>query len=142
METEADVIILGAGLAGLSAAIPLGKRAIVLERDSRPGSLARTEHFGGYWFDRVIHLLYFADRGTEERIINLPGIHLDPCPPMAWVECSAGTVRFPFQLHLHGLNPKIAANCLRDCVRMWMDPPRQAPRNFQEILLQTFGRSM
>jgi monoamine oxidase len=55
--TETDVVIIGAGLAGLGAAAALrdaGKRAVVLEASGRIGGRAWTDYpaaLGGVWFD-------------------------------------------------------------------------------------------
>jgi monoamine oxidase len=55
--TETDVVIIGAGLAGLGAATALrdaGKRAVVLEASGRTGGRAWTSYpaaLGGVWFD-------------------------------------------------------------------------------------------
>ena len=55
--TDTDIVIIGAGLAGLGAAAALrdaGKRAVVLEASSRVGGRAWTDHppsLGGVWFD-------------------------------------------------------------------------------------------
>jgi protoporphyrinogen oxidase len=139
---DVPVLILGAGLAGLAAAATLGDSALVLERDARPGGLVRTECFKGYWFDRVIHLLYFADAHTERRILDLLGSDLQPCPPLAWVECSAGTARFPLQLHLGSLDPRTVVECLVDFINLSLSPEKSRPQNFEELLLQQFGRTM
>jgi protoporphyrinogen oxidase len=137
-----DVLILGSGLTGLSAAWELGDRATVIEREDRPGGLVRTERLGDYWFDHVVHLLYFQDPDTERRIRGLLGNVLAPCPPRAWVETPHGTTRFPFQLNLGGLNPETCVRCLKDLAELTYRPPAQTPRNFEEMLLLTFGRAM
>ncbi len=55
--TETDVVIIGAGLAGLGAAAALrdaGRRAVVLEASGRVGGRAWTDYpaaLGGVWFD-------------------------------------------------------------------------------------------
>lgn len=55
--TETDVVIIGAGLAGLGAAAAVrdaGRRAVVLEASNRVGGRAWTTHpaaLGGVWFD-------------------------------------------------------------------------------------------
>lgn len=139
---DTPILILGAGVAGLSAGATLGSRAIVLERDDRPGGLVRTECFNGYWFDRVIHLLYFPDARTEQRVRDLLGSDLQPCPPVAWVECQSGTARFPLQLHLGGLDPGTVVDCLVDFVNLSLVPETSRPRNFEEVLLQQFGQTM
>jgi monoamine oxidase len=55
--TDTDIVIVGAGLAGLGAAAAVrdaGKRAIILEASNRVGGRAWTDHppaLGGVWFD-------------------------------------------------------------------------------------------
>jgi len=142
MTHECDYLILGAGLTGLAAANVLGNRAVVLERDERPGGLVKAECFDGYWFDHVIHVLYFADPKTESRIRTLLGDVLQPCPPEAWVETSAGTVRFPFQMHLGGLEPSVVVRCLRDLAEVTFNPTSEPPANYEDLLLRSFGRGM
>ena len=142
MPTRTDVLILGSGLTGLAAAWVLADRATILERDSRPGGLVRTERFGDYWFDRVLHLLYFQDPDTERRVRALLGDTLAPCPPVAWCETAFGTTRFPFQMNLRGLDVDTRAACVRDLAEVTFRPAARAAENFEQHLLATFGRSM
>jgi protoporphyrinogen oxidase len=139
-----DVVVLGAGVAGLAAATTLGEHAVVVEKDERPGGLVRTDFRDGYWFDRVLHLLHFRDPVTEERIHALLGADLARCVPVAWVECPAGTVRFPFQTNLGGLDEDVAVRCVEDFARVsFAGVENDAPAaNFEEYLLRSFGRSM
>lgn len=58
--TESDVVVVGAGLAGLSAAIELtraGLNVIVLEASSTPGGRVRTDQLDGFRLDRGFQLL-------------------------------------------------------------------------------------
>jgi protoporphyrinogen oxidase len=139
---DVDTLILGGGVAGLAAALPLGDGAVVLERNARPGGLVRTECFSGYWFDHVLHLLHVSDAAMEARFRSLLGDDLARCPPEAWVETTAGTTRFPFQMNLHGLDAEVVVRCLRDLARVTFAGPSPAPRNFHDVLLSTFGREM
>ncbi|MFL5495540.1 MAG: protoporphyrinogen/coproporphyrinogen oxidase [Gemmatimonadales bacterium] len=141
MTDSADVVILGGGVAGLATASVLGSRALVLERGERPGGLVRTENFGGYWFDHVIHLLYFADPEVQHRVLDIVGQDLQPCPPLAYVELSEGAARFPFQIHLADLPAETALRCLRDFAVANAHSPGE-PRNYAELLRQTFGKAM
>ena len=55
-----DVVVVGAGLAGLTAGALLahaGKRVLVVEADQRPGGYAHALERGEYTFDRADHLL-------------------------------------------------------------------------------------
>jgi protoporphyrinogen oxidase len=141
MLEEVDVLVLGAGLTGLAAGSVLGDRALVLEKEARPGGLVRTERFGDYWFDHVLHLLYFEDATTEARVRDLVGDALEPCTPEAWVETRAGTVRFPLQMHLGGLDPEAVVDCIGDLVAAASLPPEPPPSTYEEMLLRSFGRS-
>ena len=65
--TETDVVIIGAGLAGLGAAATVrdsGKRVLVLEASGRPGGRAWTDYppaLGGVWFDMGAVWLHDAE---------------------------------------------------------------------------------
>jgi protoporphyrinogen oxidase len=139
METE--VLILGGGVAGLAAATVLKDQSIVLEREGRPGGLVRSECFSGFWFDRVLHLLYFPDDATKERVLQLVP-ELASCPPVAWVETAAGITRYPIQTHLHGLRSKVVAACLEDLARAAFCPVSKPPGNFAEMLEASFGSAL
>ena len=66
--TAAQVVIVGAGPAGLTAAFELagrGAAVTVLEKDVRPGGIARTEAYKGYHFDIGGHRFF-----TKEPEVN------------------------------------------------------------------------
>jgi protoporphyrinogen oxidase len=143
VHVDAEYLILGGGVAGLAAAAELGTRAVVLEREARPGGLVRTECRDGYWFDHVLHLLHVADEGVQRRMERLLGDVLAPCPPVAWIECAAGTVRYPFQQNLGGLEHEAAVRCLADYARACFGPADgEPPADFEALLRRTFGAAM
>jgi phytoene dehydrogenase-like protein len=59
------VLVLGAGLAGISAALALEGRYRLLEREARPGGLCRTELRDGFAFDATGHWLHLRDPGIR-----------------------------------------------------------------------------
>src|SRR5664279_1029883 len=68
---NADVIIIGAGLGGLAAAISAqdaGLTTVVLEAAAEPGGLARSFRHDGYTFDCSGHLLHLAHSATRELV--------------------------------------------------------------------------
>jgi protoporphyrinogen oxidase len=140
--TMAEVLVLGGGLGGLSVASCLGQRALLLERASQPGGLVRSFEIDGWWFDHVIHLLHFRDDSTKARIRRLLGDVLQPCKPVAYVVCEAGTARFPIQDHLGHLDAATAAACVADLTRESAGPAAQRVANYQELLLRSFGESL
>jgi protoporphyrinogen oxidase len=82
---EYDVVIVGAGFTGLTAAYELakaGRKVLVLEQDSAPGGLAGTFHmnngvvvekFYHHWFNNDVYVPELVkELGLEERILTLP----------------------------------------------------------------------
>jgi phytoene dehydrogenase-like protein len=74
METTSDVVVVGAGLAGLTCT-QLVRRAglTVTVIDAHPGGRARSDVQGGYAFNRGAHALYLG--GATERVLKQLGIN-------------------------------------------------------------------
>jgi protoporphyrinogen oxidase len=143
MEERGEFLVLGGGVAGLAAGVELGERAIVLERESRPGGLVVSDEFEGYWFDRVLHLLHFPDEALQRRIQEIVGDDLAPCPPVAWIECAGGNVRYPFQLNVGGLEEGSRNRCLADFARASFGADSgEPPADYEDLLVRAFGREM
>lgn len=67
-----DVVILGAGLAGLTAGYVLTRSGMdvhILERDATAGGLAKTVHHGGFRFDLGGHR-FITDSEKIERLVR------------------------------------------------------------------------
>ncbi|VAW62446.1 hypothetical protein MNBD_GAMMA10-69 [hydrothermal vent metagenome] len=134
-------IIIGGGLAGLSTATELGEHSLILEKEKNIGGLVQSSQFDGYWYDHVLHLLYFNSKNTENKIKSLLGEILKPVTSTAWVESISGTVKFPMQVNLHGLPVNVVSSCIRDLAETSYGV-NKAPENFEEWLLFTFGKSL
>lgn len=78
-EPDVDVVVIGAGLAGLGAATALreaGRRALVLEASDRIGGRAWTAYpaaLGGVWFDMGAVWLHSAERNPLVPIAQAAG---------------------------------------------------------------------
>lgn len=63
-----DVVVIGGGIAGLTAAIYLahaGRSVTVLEQSSEVGGRARTSIIDGYYFNQGPHALYLSGAGAK-----------------------------------------------------------------------------
>ena len=141
---QTDFLILGAGVTGLAAAAALEEQAVVLEKESTPGGLVRSKCFNGnYWFDNVLHILHFKDKTTQERIMAMLGDVLQPCPPVAWIECKEGVALYPFQLNIGGLNEAARNRCIADYAKVYFHKNEdEKAGNYAAYLKSTFGDAM
>lgn len=82
-----DVIVIGSGMGGLTAAALLskaGKRVLVIERHDRPGGYAHAFKRGKYVLDAAVHLIGGCERteseagGLIDRLLRLLGVR-DRC---------------------------------------------------------------
>lgn len=135
-----ESIILGAGLAGLSAGYHLQSRATVLEKDSRVGGLVKTVNYNGYWFDHVLHLLHFQSFPIQDTILDLLGSDIYPIDPEAWVETSQGTSRYPLQMNLKGQSQEAITQTIADLKTAINQTPKLKASNFEEMLEFSFGK--
>lgn len=116
--THTDVVIIGAGLAGLAAGVGAARRGlscVVLERDAEPGGFARSFRSEGYTFDCSGHLLHLARPETRELVDSTSGLE-------NWTELSRHSairmqdawIPYPFQLHLAFAPDHVREECLAE----------------------------
>jgi protoporphyrinogen oxidase len=124
-ELDYDIVIIGAGPAGLSAAIAAeraGKKVVTLEAEAVPGGLTRSFERDGYTFDCSGHLLHLAN----DQALALVE---EATPPDAWnriarnsvISLGGRIIPYPFQLHLAYASEEVRLDCLENL-------PREAPQ--------------
>src|SRR6267143_6971163 len=67
--SEKDVVIIGAGPAGLTAAYELckaGMRSVILEKDTAVGGISKTVNYKGYHFDIGGHRFFTKVKAVED----------------------------------------------------------------------------
>ncbi len=128
-----DVIVIGAGLAGLRCALELaraGREVVVLEAADRVGGRQRTDEVDGFLLDRgfqVLNPAYPALRG----VVDLDALRLRPFPVGARVRRAAGvaTVAHPLR-HPQHLAATLSSGLLSvseiGALVRWLAPARTA----------------
>jgi protoporphyrinogen oxidase len=145
--TERHDVILGAGLAGLSAAYTLQELGEThwqtYERDERVGGHARSIEVDGYVFDYGPHILFAADPEIGALIRDLLGTNFTAQSREAYIYHHAYGLytRFPFQAHLYGLPTHVVLECLSGLVTAIEQRARGDfhPRNYDEWMRGFFG---
>lgn len=116
-DSGAPVVIIGAGLAGLTAGRTLrdaGMDYLIIEAEDRPGGLCRSETVDGFTFDYTGHLLHLRDGESRDLILELTGDHLVEHTRRASVYVKEVLVDYPIQAHFGKLPAPYAGQCLEE----------------------------
>jgi protoporphyrinogen oxidase len=140
------VIIIGAGLSGLSAAWHLEKKGIdtvVFEKESEIGGLCRSKNINGFIFDYDGHLLHFRHRYTFDLVSSLLKNNLVEHHRNAWVYSQNTFTHYPFQGNFYGLPTAIAKECLLGFIEASKNGHASKENlNFLDWINQTFGNGI
>jgi protoporphyrinogen oxidase len=137
---SAPIQILGAGLAGLSAARSLGARCEIHEKLAHAGGHVITLEEDGFRFDRTGHLLHLRDPEMRDWLSKLLDGQLVTVDRMSRVFSHGVYTRYPYQANTFGLPKEIAYECLMgllEAERVKDSTPE--PHNFEEFCLKHFG---
>jgi len=140
---KVDVLILGGGLAGLSAAYhlrQLGKiEALVAEKGRTPGGTAGTLDQDGFKFDHTGHLLHLHDEYGKRLILDLLKDNWAMHQRSSWIYSQGAYTRYPFQGNTFGLPEKTVDECLLGYFKTVHRPEKARNASFKEWSLKTFG---
>jgi protoporphyrinogen oxidase len=136
----AEIIILGGGLAGLSAAYHLKKGYRLFEKEERAGGLCRSNQVKGFTFDYTGHLLHFRSSYAKDLVCRLLGNNIKEHRRKAWIFSKKVFTRYPFQANTYGLPAEVIAECLLGFIEtIKKSPSLPAANNFKEWIHQQFG---
>ena len=143
--STSPIVILGAGLTGLSAAFhlqPLG--SLVLERETEVGGLCRTRVEAGFTFDCTGHLLHLRDAGVRALVERILPDAFARHDRRALVHSHGVYTPYPFQANLHGLPPAVVQECVGGFVESLLRREREGEPDlsrlgFREWVEKTFG---
>jgi protoporphyrinogen oxidase len=135
-----SALVLGAGLAGLSAAFHLKRPCLILERHRNPGGLVSTVQHGGFLFDLAPHAFFTNDDYALRLFIRLVGESNVLVHDQNARVCLNGVLsRFPIQASLHGQPPEVIADCLDGLAHALYSPEVTEAADFRQWVLASFG---
>lgn len=141
-QSSTPTLILGAGLAGLSAALHLrqaGGEARVIEQAPHVGGHAITVEEAGYRFDLTGHLLHLRDPGMRALVTGLLGERLLAVARRSRVYSHGVYTRYPFQANTFGLPPGVAHECVMGFLQARARPAESEPGDFEAWCRAHFG---
>ncbi len=144
MTAGGDVLVLGGGLAGLSAAYHLGGAFRVVEKDARVGGFCQTETRDGFSFDRTGHWLHLRDAGMKKLVDRLLGGNQVQLRRSAKIYQHGKFTPYPYQVNTHELPPEVAAECVLGFIDAQLGPGGAAlrakePATFGDFIRRHLG---
>ena len=136
-----DVLIIGAGLAGLCAAREIRRPFILLEKEDTPGGLARSVHSNGSTYDYTGHLLHLHDLGLEDFIEELLHGRMLSVERKAGIFTMERFLPYPFQANFHPLPREIVKECLLGYIRA-REEEWSEPESFAQWAQAAFGEGI
>ncbi len=139
MKTHADIVIIGAGMSGLTAAYCLGDQCTLLERHDAVGGLCRSETVKEFTFDYAGHVLHFNGSGRDDFLLSMLGPYVQRHERNAWVHSQGTLVKYPFQAHLHGMPERIVNECVSGLESALREEGPSQASHFEDWVVRHFG---
>jgi len=143
-----DILIIGAGLSGLSAAYVFEKRRaryLLAEKRQKAGGLASSICKNGFVFDYSGHLLHFHKPQTKKLVLSLLRGNYSLIKRRAAVSSSGILVPFPFQANLYKLPHNERKECVLEFLKAQkrqINRPDFRPKYFRDWSLWFYGRGI
>ena len=137
----AEVVIIGAGLTGISAAYHFECYGfddyLLFERESAPGGLCRSIMQDGFTFDYTGHLLHINDshfRSLIEKHVGFENLHT--INRRSFIYSHNTYTKYPFQVNLFGLPKQVIIDCIIGYINR---PTVENSLMFREWIQTNFG---
>ncbi|MBI3631723.1 MAG: FAD-dependent oxidoreductase [Candidatus Staskawiczbacteria bacterium] len=143
MTPKTEILIVGAGLSGLSAAYHLGKnkKVRIIEKENRPGGLAVTDNVNDFRFDKTGHLLHLKNPEMKKWIIDENfKKHILLLHRISRIWSYGRYTRYPFQSNTYGLPKAVAKECIDEFLKIQAHPLTKEVRTFADFIYHHFGK--
>ena len=136
-----QIIIIGAGLTGLSAAYHLEKKGftdyIIIEKELKAGGLCRSVFQDGFIFDYTGHLLHSNNAYFDSFIREIGHIHFNKIDRHSAIYSQSIYTDYPYQQNLYGLPTPTIIECIEGYLSR--ETSIEDPKSFAEWVLKFFG---
>jgi UDP-galactopyranose mutase len=132
------ITIIGAGLAGLSAAYHLKTDYTVLEKDPEVGGLCKSVNIDDYVFDYAPHILFTHNHYVRDLFHRVLKDNIQIQIRRAYIYLMSTYIKYPFEVNLYPLPEKVKEECIMGV----MNRPSIEPSNFYEWIQSTVGRGI
>lgn len=138
----AKIVILGAGLSGLSAAYHLEKKGFnsykLFEKEGSIGGLCSSITADGFTFDFTGHVIHIHNEIFKNFVEYTIGFNnLLEITRNSWVYSHDVYTRYPFQRHLFGLPAHVISECIKGFAKKTKQPSDIL--NFPDWINHHFG---
>lgn len=136
------IVILGAGLTGLSLAYHLEKQGFfdyqIFEKDSRPGGLLKSIQQDGYTFDHTGHFLHISNSLFENFLNDVFDLgKMNMLSRRSYIYSHGTYTPYPFQKNLYGLPTSVISECIAGFAERRKHI--RNPKNFYQWVAKNFG---
>lgn len=139
------IVIVGAGLAGLSTAYHLsGTPYRLYEREEQVGGLCRSYQKDGFTFDYTGHLLHFRQPEIKALVERLLAGKLQRHNRKSFIYSHKTYTEYPFQVNTYGLPAEVVRDCLLGFIATLTKPAANVAkdRSFKQWILDNLGEGM
>ena len=142
----ADAVVIGAGPAGLTAALEFCRRdyrPLVLEKDVQVGGISKTTRYRGYYFDLGGHRFFSKSDYVNRFWRDILGDDFLLRPRLSRIYYQGRFFSYPPQLWnaLAGLGPVESVKILISYAKAQIAPHRR-PQTFEQWTSNAFGRRL
>ena len=136
-----NVIVLGAGLAGLSAAYHLGGDCEVFEKEDYLGGHCRTKRVDGFNFDEGAHVFFGQDDCARQFVWEPLGDEMIAHRAEIWNDYDTLRYgRYPVQANANALGPELSTRCVLDFIEASQQPEPEV-RTYEQWCYASFGKT-